>query len=347
MTVYNVLSGAPQGSILGPLLFLIYMNDLPASVSTKSTTALFADDMKCYRAVRTIEDGAELQRNLTNLIGWCNTWRMDFNVSKCGVVSFTRSQKPIWYPYEHLGTKIKRPDTMKDLGITITGDLKWNRQVQVAAAKANKMLGFIRRSASGILDQVVRKSLYLAIVRSGIAYCSQVWAPQTVANIQQLERVQRRATKFILSLPYTTDVQYKSRLLLTGLLPLCYWQEYLDMNYLYKLQSASNGNIAIRVSARVTRLSNLDNSVLLKVAKCNTVTLQNSYYSRALRVWNILPCEIRNIHRSHDSFNSRHTFTTPISFKHPNQSVSSATNHAHSARFLTNCAVKLTFIYPI
>ena len=75
------------------------------------------------------------------------------------------------------------------------------------------------------------------------------------------------------------------------------------MTYMYKLlQSASNSNIAIRVSVRVIRLSNLGNSVLLKVAKCNTVTFQNSYYSRAPRVWNILPCEIHDIHKKHDSF---------------------------------------------
>ena len=124
------------------------------------------------------------------------------------------------------------------------------------------MLGFIRRSASGFPNQVVRKPLYLAIVRSGMAYCSQLWAPQTVANIQHLERVQRRATKFILSLPYVTDVQYKSRLQLTGLLTICYWHQYLDMTYLYKLlQLGGNSNIAIRVPVRVTRQSNLGNSI--------------------------------------------------------------------------------------
>ncbi len=90
--------------------------------------------------------------------------------------------------------------------IVLSNDLKWNKQVEIASSKANRMLGFIRRAAVDINDTQVRKVLYVTLVRSMFAYASQVWSPQTVNSIVKIERVQRRATKCILSLPYKTNV---------------------------------------------------------------------------------------------------------------------------------------------
>ena len=96
-------------------------------------------------------------------------------------------------------------------------------------------LTVLRRSAVKVCNTNARRCLYLCIVRSNLAYASQVWNPQSVQLLQDLERIQQRATKFILLLPFRTDTPYKSRLLTLKLLPLCYWYEYLDLILLYKV----------------------------------------------------------------------------------------------------------------
>ena len=118
-----------------------------------------------------------------------------------------------------------------------------------------------------------------------------------------LRNTKRRATKFILALPYRTEVSNKDRLCAIGILPLCYWHEYLDIVYLYKcLLNNSDNNISTRVSLRVTRSTNRDNGLMLNVIKCKTVTLQNSFYIRAPRIWNTLLSSLRETNRSISSF---------------------------------------------
>ena len=185
----------------------------------------------------------------------------------------------------------------------ITNDLKWNKQVQEVLFKANKMLGFVKRSSYDSYNQAVRKVLYLTLVPNQLAYGSQVWAPQTVNNILSLERIQRRATKFILLLPYRTDVSYKERLKILGIFPITYWHEYLDLVYLFKcVLSSSDHNISIKASVRERRSSNTNNSILLNVAKCRTVSYQTSFYIRSAKVWNNLPSFIRDTTKSLASF---------------------------------------------
>ena len=98
-------------------------------------------------------------------------------------------------------------------------------------------LGYMKRGTTGYKDVGARKTLYLALVRNHFTHVSQVWSPQSVQLIKQLESVQRRATQFLLSLPYDTSIMYKDRLLKLNLLPLSYWHEYLDSVFLYKLAS--------------------------------------------------------------------------------------------------------------
>jgi hypothetical protein len=90
----------------------------------------------------------------------------------------------------------------KDLGVVISSDLKWNQHVSTVSAKANKMLGYIKRSSLDIRNEKTRLGLYKTLVRSQLAYCTQVWSPQSVSLILQIENVQRRATRYILSLPF-------------------------------------------------------------------------------------------------------------------------------------------------
>ena len=110
---------------------------------------------------------------------------MDLNQTKCGVLHLTRSREPTITQYTVLDYPVNLSNSQRDLGMSITSDLKWNKQVQDISLKANKMLGFVKRT---------------------------VWALQMVGKIQTIERVQRHATKFILSLPYRTDISYKDRL---------------------------------------------------------------------------------------------------------------------------------------
>ena len=298
-----VLSGVPQGSVLGPLLFIIYVNDLPKSISQGTTMAIFADDTKCHRPIKNSEDNKTLQYDLDSITNWCHDWKMDLNQTKVGVLHLTRSREPTITRYTVLDTPVNRSNSQRDLGtgMSITGDLKWNKQVQEISSKANKMLGFVKRTASAICNQSVRKALYLTMVRSQLAYGSQVWAPQTVSNIQTVERIQRRATKFILSLPYRTDISYRERLQILDIIPLCYWHEYLDIVYVFKsLINDSDSNISVKVSTRETRSAR--NGTFLNVGKCRTVNYQNSYYIRAAKVWNTLPSHIRDTTKSIASF---------------------------------------------
>ncbi len=159
-----VLSGVPQGSILGPLLFLVYVNDLPHCISGESTVAMFADDTKCYRPVRDLSDCDELQNDLNDLVNWCTTWKMDLNQSKCGIMSITRSRQPITTKYTLQDNPMKPLTHQKDLGIVVTKDLKWKKQVEEISSKANSMLGFIRRTAS---EFVLSEYIYLCKIMFG------------------------------------------------------------------------------------------------------------------------------------------------------------------------------------
>lgn len=220
-----VLSGVPQGSVLGPLLFLIYVNDIPTSVNY-SSVYLFADDTKLLKVLHSNADTINLQEDMDSLDHWCTAWQISLNVLKCSHLTFSLSQREQTSTniYSSNGSVIKHASTYKDLGIKICRNLSWTDHVRAICSKAYGSLHVLKRSLPYTTNAGLKKRLYLSLVRSHLSYCSQLWRPFLVKDVRSLEKVQRRATKFILC-DYTTS--YKNRLLALDLLPISLWLEQL------------------------------------------------------------------------------------------------------------------------
>ncbi|KAI8488562.1 hypothetical protein Bbelb_335910 [Branchiostoma belcheri] len=200
-----VLSGVPQGTVLGPLLFLIYINDLPSRLSPGTTARLFADDCLIYREIRGQGDQVILQKDLIALQDWAATWGMKFNPKKCNTMSITRNKNPFTWMYEMCGEFIHQTEQAKYLGITISNDLKWSTHISTAVTRANHTLHFLSRNLRYCPRQV-RETAYFSLVRSTIEYGAVIWDPYLRKDIDTLEMVNRRAARFVTSNHRRQDV---------------------------------------------------------------------------------------------------------------------------------------------
>ena len=187
----DVESGVPQGTVLGPLLFLCHINDMPECV--KSKIRLFADDCLLYRTIKNFGDHIKLQQDLNNLIIWAEKWGMKFNVKKCYHLS-VRQKSSNFYTMD--GQILKQVEEIPYLGITFSDNMKWTTHINQVRKKANSTLGFLRRNLHHT-PQSCRKNAYLALVRSKMEYGSVIWDPYTKQDTQKLENVQRSAARFI------------------------------------------------------------------------------------------------------------------------------------------------------
>ena len=200
----NVKSGVPQGSVLGPLLFIMYINDMPNNIG--ACCSIFADDTKVSQNIYTEEDALKLQRDLKKLEEWTDTWKLSFNATKCKVIHFGSKNKN--YDYFMKGQQLEKVETEKDLGAVVSFDLKVEPNVLHHVTKANKMVGLIRRTFS-FLNKDMFLALYKAYVRPHLEYCQQAFYPHLQKDKDLLEGVQRRATKLVQSIE---DLSYPDRL---------------------------------------------------------------------------------------------------------------------------------------
>ncbi|KAK7095258.1 hypothetical protein V1264_006690 [Littorina saxatilis] len=171
-----VKSGVPQGSVLGPCLFLIYINDLAARVS--STTRLFADDTIVYRLIAAASDHAALQSDLQRLEEWESQWDMTFHPDKCSVLTVSKKKKTSAHQYTLHGHALENVTSAKYLGVTVQADLKWDIHIDTIVKKANQTLGFLRRNLK--IGAVHTKELaYKSLVRPLLEYACTAWDPSS------------------------------------------------------------------------------------------------------------------------------------------------------------------------
>lgn len=151
-TSSNVTSGVPQGTVLGPLLFLLFINDMPENIS--STARLFAVDCLLYRTINSIEDAKELQKDLDTLQRWKQTWLMEFNPDKCEVINITNKKSHVYHDYNIHGKILAHVTHAKYLGLTFSTNMTWNKHIDIITKKANSTCAFLRRNISSCSKKV-------------------------------------------------------------------------------------------------------------------------------------------------------------------------------------------------
>ena len=191
----RVKSGVPQGSVLGPLLFLIFINDL--AEKTTSTVRLFADDCVMYRPIRHANDCEALQEDFNKLHDWEERWQLRFNATKCNILRATHARKKIITKnYKLNGVSLAETSSTTYLGVELSADMNWNIHVKKTAAKGNQMLGVLHRNLKNC-PRNLKDLAYKSILRLKLEYASSVWDPYTAENINKLEGVQRRSARFV------------------------------------------------------------------------------------------------------------------------------------------------------
>ena len=234
----NITSGVPQGSVLGPILFIIFVNDMPDVVN--SMLLMFADDTKLYRTITSVHDSNALQQDIDSVSPWGEQSLMFFNLDKCHVMTFGRSQRHYSYTMTNVDGvpfPLQRCHEEQDLGVLFTPNLKFSEHISKITRKANGVVGIIKRSIS-CLDKTMFHTLYVSLVRPHLEYASQIWNPHLIRDIQALEKVQRRATKLV---PELQHLSYGDRLSALNLSSLLYRRRRIDMITVFKIVHGLEG----------------------------------------------------------------------------------------------------------
>ena len=202
-------SGVPQGSVLGPLLFIIYINDI--SDGLQNVLKLYADDGKLFAVSNDERDDDEnkLQADIDHIAEWCSVWSMELSPPKCKVMSIGRhGQIPIYFVEGSSGrVQLGTSELERDLGVMVSSDCRWRNQVNAAASKANRVLGMMRNTFRFWTDDIARM-IYPTFIRPHLEFASSVWNPSSKSDIQILENVQHRATRTVES----RHLAYEARL---------------------------------------------------------------------------------------------------------------------------------------
>ena len=285
----DVTSGVPQGSVLGPILFVIFINDLPDVVDEDSILYMFADDTKLSREIMDAVDNQIIQDDIDGMDRWSIDWLMDFHPCKCKVVKMGKPRAELFdlfNPYTLRGHQLEVVDHEKDLGVIIDCELTFDLHIAEKVNKANMVLGIIRNSFLH-LDKESFMCLYKAMVRPHLEYANQVWAPRYQRQIDALENVQRRATRLI---PGLKHLSYEDRLKYLKLPTLTYRRLRGDLIEVYKIVTSKYDPDVCKNLIKLRQGSKTrGNSYKIFKEHCYKNLRKNSFPHRVIDTWNSLP----------------------------------------------------------
>ena len=192
---FAVTSGVPQGSHCGPILFLIFINDIKSWINT-CKFLLYADDLKLYWAVDTITDCGAIQADLDALNEWCVNNKLIINVNKCQHITFTRCRDPIKFSFNINNSQLVRVEFVKDLGVYFDSKLNFNLHVNYICSKTQRQWGFIWHIGK-YFNQNCLKTLYVSLVRCHAEYVSSIWSPYTKKNMLSIDKIHNKFLRCI------------------------------------------------------------------------------------------------------------------------------------------------------
>lgn len=284
-----VTSGVPQGSVLGPLLFLVFINDIADNIDIP--LRLFADDCIIYKKIGDLDDNYKLQKALDEIFKWCTQWQMKLNYDKTAVMTVSCQKRPILFSYNLSGQSLQRVNEFKYLGLIFNNKLNWNLHLETTVNKARGTLFALRRKLK-FADPDTKLIAYKAFVRPILEYASSVWSPYTKVGINKLESIQKQAARFIYNNfnRNTSPTQLLARAQLQSL------DKRADVERLKILYNILNGSIHIDSTSylqpSLSGSSRLNHSRSLRQYRFTNDCYRYSFFPRAIRGWNNLSNDI-------------------------------------------------------
>ena len=284
---YDINAGVPQGSVLGPTLFLLFINDLPDHIVSK--IAIYADDTTVYSChdktnslFDKVEHAAFLEDDLRTIVEWGNEWLVTFNADKTKLLSINRYRQPILPSIAMGGVDLPESDSIRLLGLTLSKDLSWNKYVQLIATSAAKKVGSLFRARKMLTPESILY-LYKATIRPCIEYCCHLWAGASGECLNLLDRIQDRVINMV------------GPLLSSRLVPLAHRRNISSLCLFYKYfhghcSDELSGLVpCVKSFERVTRFSSHTHSFFVELPVCHKSFYSSSFFPRTAALWNSLP----------------------------------------------------------
>ena len=286
-TISDVTSGIPQGSVLGPLLFVLYINDLPDVVDKDSFVYLFADDTKVGRVIKTSQDNIQLQADINSLEEWSNKWLLKFHPDKCVSMNIALKNSEEIFQYKMGDQILSNSNCEKDIGVFIDKNIKFDIHINHTVNKANRVLAITRRTFE-CLDDEIFKMIFKGLVRPHLEYAAPVWSPHLIKHKELIENVQRRATKLV---PGLNQLPYPDRLKKLKLPTLAYRRVRGDMIQAYKLLTDNQDGYDKTLPPLFTHSSTglRGHGKKLFLPRANKDIRKFNFTNRVVKLWNSLP----------------------------------------------------------